>query len=120
MKGLTVFLNDFFKNQGHYVFGSLLVAKIGGFLGNIFIIRILPESDFGMVSIVASVFFICLSFSGAGSQQILLRFGSVTQDFSEKKALSRYLLKKGFYCQVILSGIFLLISVEFHNVVDVS
>jgi O-antigen/teichoic acid export membrane protein len=115
MKSLTVFLNDFFKNQGHYVFVSLLVAKIGGFLGSIFIIRILPESDFGMVSIVASVFFICSSFSGAGSQQILLRFGSVTQDFSEKKALSKYLLKKGFYYQVILSGIFLLISIFYIN-----
>lgn len=110
MKSLTVFLSDFFKNKGHYVFVSLLVAKICGFLGSLFIIRILPESEFGTVSIVASIFFIFLSFSGFGSQQILLRYGSITQSYSEKKALSNYLLKQGFIYQLFLSGLFLSVS----------
>lgn len=115
MKSLTIFITDFFKNKGHYIFMSLFIAKICGFLGSLFIIRILPESEFGTVSIVASIFIIFLSFSGFGSQQSLLRFGSVSQDLNEKKALAKYLLKKGFYYQFILSSIFLLISVFYIN-----
>jgi O-antigen/teichoic acid export membrane protein len=118
MKSLIIFLNDFFKNKGHHVFVSLLVAKICGFLGSLFIIRILPENEFGTLSIVASVFFVFLSFSGLGSQQILLRYGSVTQDLEEKKALSKYLLQKGFLYQVFLSLIFLCISLFYINTYD--
>lgn len=110
MKSLIIFLSDFFKNKGHYVFVSLLVAKICGFVGSLFIIRILPENEFGIVSIVASIFFVFLSFSGLGSQQILLRYGSVTQDLAEKEALSTYLLRKGFIYQLILSSVFLCVS----------
>ncbi len=115
MKDLQIFLLDFFKNKGHHIFFSLLTAKICGFVGSLSIIRILPESEFGTVSIVASVFFIFSSFNGSGSDQSLLRYGSIAQDFSEKQALSKYLLKQGFIYQILLSGIFLLISVFYIN-----
>lgn len=110
MKSLYQFIKDFFNNKGHHVFLSLLISKVCGFLGSLFIIRILPEKEFGTVSIVASIFFIFLSISGFGSQQILLRYGSISQDIDEKRTLSKYLLKKGFIYQLLLSFIFLLIS----------
>ena len=115
MRSLRIFITDFLKNKGHHVFLSLLIAKICGFLGSLFIIRILPETEFGQVSIVASVFFIFLSFGGFGSYQSLLRYGSVTQSFAEKLALSKYLLKKGIINQVFLSFAFLLVSVFYVN-----
>ena len=115
MNSLYIFVSDFFKNKGHHVFLSLLIAKICGFVGSISIIRILPESEFGTVSIVASVFFIFLSFNGFGSNQSLLRYGSMLQDISEKKALSTYLLKKGFFYQLLISGLFLFVSIFFIN-----
>ena len=108
-------MSDFFKNKGHHVFISLLIAKICGFLGSLFIIKILPESEFGIISIVASVFFIFISFNGFGSNQILLRYGSIVHNDTEKKNLSKYLLKQGFVHQVIISLIFLLISVFYIN-----
>lgn len=110
MKSLQKFLQNFFKNKGQHVFLSLLIAKICAFLGSLFIIRILPESEFGTMSIVASVFAIFAPFSGFGSQQSLLRFGSLGDDIAEKKALSKYLFFKGFGFQVLLSVIFLLVS----------
>ena len=110
MKSLCIFLDDFFKNKGQHVFLSLLVAKICAFLGSLFIIRILPENQFGIISIVASVFAIFAPFSGFGSQQSLLRYGAISQEVGEKKVLSQYLLRKGFFYQLVLSFIFLIIS----------
>ncbi|MEC5157364.1 oligosaccharide flippase family protein [Chryseobacterium sp. MP_3.2] len=110
MKSLRIFIAEFFNNKGQHVFLSLLIAKICAFLGALFVIRLLPESEFGTISIVASVFAIFAPFSGFGSQQSLLRFGSVSEGLQEKKALSKYLLLKGFTYQLLLSIIFLLIS----------
>ena len=107
MKSLQSFISDFFKNKGQHVFLSLFIAKVCAFLGSLFIIRILPESEFGTITIVASVFAIFMPFSGFGSQQSLLRFGSMSDDLSEKKALSKYLLKQGFLYQILLSVLFL-------------
>ena len=110
MGNLSDFLRNFLKNKGHFVFGSLLVAKICGFVGSLIIIRLLSENDFGLISIVASLSAVFLAFSGFGSQQILLRYGSIAKNSKEKKALSAYLLKQGFYYQMALSFIFLLCS----------
>jgi O-antigen/teichoic acid export membrane protein len=93
---LSDFLRNFLKNKGHFVFGSLLIAKICGFIGSVVIIRLLPEKDFGLISIVASLFAVFFAFSGFGSQQILLRYGSIVKTEEEKNKLSSYLLKQGF------------------------
>ncbi|ROI08030.1 hypothetical protein EGI11_10250 [Chryseobacterium sp. H3056] len=96
METLQLFISDFFKNKGQHVFLSLLVAKICAFAGSLFIIKLLPESEFGMISIVASVFAIFLPFSGFGSQQSLLRYGALQENDLDKKQLSAFLLKEGF------------------------
>ena len=115
MANLQEFLQHFFRNKGQHVFLSLLVAKICAFLGSLFIIRILPESEFGTVSIVASVFAIFAPFSGFGSQQSLLRFGSLTDENDKKRSLSRYLFIKGFGFQVLLTAVFFLVSLFYVN-----
>lgn len=111
MKSLSEFLRNFFQNKGQHVFLSLLIAKICAFLGSLFIIRILPESDFGTISIVASVFAIFTPFSGFGSHQSLLRFGSLNDNVSEKRSLSNFLMVKGLGYQILLSVLFLLVSI---------
>lgn len=110
MKSLRNFIIDFIKNKGQHVFLSLLIAKICAFAGSLFIIRILPENQFGTISIVASLFAMFLPFSGFGSQQSLLRFGSISNTISEKRNLSRYLFKQGLVHQILLSIIFMVIS----------
>lgn len=112
---MRTFIGDFFKNKGQHVFISLFVGKICAFLGSLFIIRILQENEFGTISIVASVFAIFMPFSGFGSQQSLLRFGSISDDLIEKKTLSNYLLRQGFSYQLLLSSLFLLISLFYVN-----
>ena len=110
MESLQLFISDFFKNKGQHVFLSLLVAKICAFAGSLFIIKLLPENEFGMISIVASVFAIFLPFSGFGSQQSLLRYGALQENDVDKKQLSAFLLKEGFYKQLILTFVFLVVG----------
>ncbi len=110
MKSLKDFLHNFFKNKGQFVFVSLLISKITAFLSSLIIIRLLPENEFGILSIVATVFAVIIPFSGFGSQQSLLRYGSMSENLREKRELSEYLLYKGFGYQVLLSIIFLSVS----------
>lgn len=109
MNSLRDFLSGFMKNKGHHVFLSFLIAKICGFLSSIVIIRLLSETDFGVLSVVMAVFAIFLPFSGLGSNQILLRYGSISEN-DDKQKLSAYLFFKGFFYEVLLIIIFLAFS----------
>lgn len=111
MKSLQEFLQNFLNRKGQYVFFSLLIAKVCAFLGALFLIRILPENEFGTISIVASVFAVFAPFTGFGSPQILLRFGSISNEDAEKKALAKYLFFQGFIYQVLLGILFLVVSI---------
>ena len=109
MGGLKEFLSRFFSNKGHHVFFSFLIAKICGFLGSLVIIRLLPENEYGILTIVMSVCAIFLPFSGFGSNQILLRYGSISEK-ENKQNLSSYLFFKGIFNEIILIVIFVGIS----------
>ncbi|MBS1572695.1 MAG: oligosaccharide flippase family protein, partial [Bacteroidetes bacterium] len=115
MKNLIDFLKNFLKNEGHFVFVSLMIAKICAFLGSILIIKLLPVSEFGVISIVGSVFAIFAPFNGFGNPQSLLRFGAVLSDNNSKVELANFLFRKGFFSQIILSILFLLCSVFYYQ-----
>lgn len=106
MKSLQEFLQNFFKNKGQYVFFSLLIAKICGLISSIAVVRMLPQSDFGMMTIVASVFAVFATFSGLGSSQGFLRFGAIAEQSEEKEKLHQHFFLQGFLYQLILSVLF--------------
>jgi len=122
MGGLKEFLSRFFSNKGHHVFFSFLIAKICGFLGSLVIIRLLPENEYGILSIVISVCAIFLPFSGFGSNQILLRYGSISEK-ENKQNLSSYLFFKGIFNEIILIVIFVGISLfyapKYENIITI-
>ncbi|ANF50919.1 hypothetical protein A0O34_10490 [Chryseobacterium glaciei] len=115
MKSLKDFLRSFFNNSGHYVFLSFLIAKICGFIGSLLIIRLLPENEFGVLSIVLSVLTIFLPFTGFGSGQSLMRFGSISSDENEKLKISSYFFFKGILFEIILIILFLGASIFYFN-----
>lgn len=115
MKSLQAFLKNFLRNQGQYVLVSLLIGKICAFLSSLFIIKLLPEPDFGKMSIVVAIFTVFSSCSGLGSHQSLLRFGAITENEVLRKKLSVYLLRQGFLYQLILTAVFLISSVFYVN-----
>ena len=115
MKSLQEFLQNFFKNKGQYVFFSLLIAKICGLISSIAVVRMLPQSDFGMMTIVASVFAVFATFSGFGSSQGFLRFGAIAEQSEEKEKLHQHFFLQGFLYQLILSVLFILSSIFFRS-----
>ncbi|WP_336963632.1 oligosaccharide flippase family protein [Chryseobacterium contaminans] len=120
MKSLKIFLRNFFSNSGHYVFLSFLIAKISSFLGSLLIIRLLPENEFGVLSIVLSVLTIFTPFTGFGSSQSLMRFGSISYDKEEKLKISSYFFFKGMLFELILIILFLFASVFYiHKYEDI-
>ena len=110
MKSLQEFLQNFFKNKGQDVFLSLLIAKICGLISSIAVVRMLPQSDFGMMTIVASVFAVFATFSGLGSSQGFLRFGAIAEQAEEKEKLHQHFFLQGFLYQLILSVLFIFSS----------
>lgn len=115
MKSLRDFFRSFLSNSGHHVFMSFFIAKICGFAGSLLMIRLLPESEFGILSIVLSVYSIFLPFTGFGSGQSLIRFGSLSSDKKEKQRISSYFFFKGMLFEVILMIGFLATSLFFFN-----
>ncbi|WP_165852182.1 oligosaccharide flippase family protein [Chryseobacterium pennae] len=115
MKSLQDFLRNFFSNSGHHVFFSFLIAKVCSFLGSLLIIKLLPESEFGVLSIVLSVVTIFTPFTGFGSSQSLMRFGSISLDKDEKLKISSYFFFKGILFELILIILFLSVSVFYFN-----
>lgn len=115
MKSLKDFLRGFVNNSGHYVFLSFLIAKICGFIGSLLIIRLLPENEFGVLSIVLSVLTIFTPFTGFGSGQSLMRFGSMSSDEDEKQKISSYFFFKGIFFEMILVIGFLGVSLFYFN-----
>lgn len=115
MKSLKDFLRSFLNNSGHYVFLSFLIVKICGFIGSLLIIRLLPENELGVLSIVLSVLTIFLPFTGFGSGQSLMRFGSISSDENEKLKISSYFFFKGILFEIILIILFLGASIFYFN-----
>ncbi len=110
MRNFKDFIKAFFTNKGQHVFLSLLIAKVCSFLGSLFVIRILTEQEFGTLSIVASIFAVFAPFSGLGSYQSLLRFGSIAENPEDRLAVSQYLFRQGFFYHLIVCFLFLLCS----------
>lgn len=120
MKNLKDFLRTFIQNSGHFVFVSLLLAKITAFLTSLLIIRWLPVQDFGALTTVFSLFSVFAPFSGLGSSQALLRFGSLENKQKDKEILGNYLFQKGFVYQVVLSFLFFGVSLYYGYVQEFS
>ena len=110
MKSLKEFLHQFLNNKGHHVFVSLLISKICAFLTSIFIIQIFPASQFGKITLVISILALFTPFNGFGSTQSLLRFGSLEDNIKDKDELSSYLFAQGFFYQLIISVLFLIVG----------
>lgn len=110
MNSLRHFLRNFINNKGQYVFTAMLVKKICAFIGAWLIIRLLSESDFGKISIVAAVFNVVAAGSGMGLPQSLLHFGAGKKE-KDKRVLARTLLWEGFRMQLVLTVLFLLVAI---------
>ena len=77
MNNLLLFFKEFYKNKGLLVFLSLFVEKLTGFLQVVFIARMISEEDYGLITLIASVFGVFVTLNGLGTTQGLLRYGAL-------------------------------------------
>lgn len=110
MNSFILFIRNFFKNNGHFVFGATLLGKITGFISSLLIVHFLSPEDFGWISIVNSLSLIFISLNGLGSHQILLRYGSVFASNERKDQISSFVFKQGFYYEICIAFLFLATS----------
>ena len=115
MKSVTEWLRQFFSNKGHHVFLAFLIAKICGFIGAFAIIHFLPQKEYGVLTLVMSLLTVFVPFTGFGSSQSLLRFGPIESD---KNGLSSYYFFRGFWLELILVAIFLVLSLFYVSKYD--
>ena len=107
MKDLVKFIQSFLQNNGFYVFLSFVIEKLVMLINIIFIVKMIPQDEFGRITLIASVLAFMSPWSGFGSLQVLMKFGSSEKDDEVRQNLSRILLRNGIIYQFFLCLFFL-------------
>lgn len=110
MKDLIKFIQSFLQNNGFYVFLSFLIEKLVMLINIIFIVKMIPQDEFGRITLIASIVAFMSPWSGFGSLQVLMKFGAGENDEQIKQDLSRKLLRNGMVYQFLLSLIFIAVA----------
>ena len=113
IKSLSSFLLEFQKNKGGYIAISQVVSKLAMVSNSFFIVRILTKEEFGSVTLALSILSFLMPFINMGSQNALLRYGSLVSDNKEKDILSSYNFKVGNKLNSITIFLFLIICLLF-------
>lgn len=106
MKDLILFFKQFFQNKGLLIFSSIFISKFVMLVYTIFIVKMISESEFGKITLIAAVFGFFVPLNGFGSTQILMKFGSQSSDSITKENLGQYLFRKGLMNQLLLCVLF--------------
>lgn len=93
-------LRSFLNNSGAWVSLSMVMSKVLAFLMAIFLVRILPADEFGILTVALNFIGFFIPALGFGSGHGMIRFGSLSADNQEIKT---YSLKAGFINQVLIS-----------------
>lgn len=110
MRNLKLFLKDFFQNKGFLVFLSILIEKVVGLLNTIFVVRMISEEDYGLITIIASLFGVFITLNGFGAIQGLLRYGALEKDENNRNQLSNYIFKQGLKRHLLLIVLFFILA----------
>lgn len=110
MKDLVQFINQFLHNKGLFVFLSILVEKIVGLVNTIFVVRLISQEDYGLITLIAALFGVFITFNGLGSVQGLLRYGALAKDVDAKQKLSQYIFKHGLRRHLVLLLVFIIVA----------
>jgi O-antigen/teichoic acid export membrane protein len=110
MKDFVKFIQSFLKNDGLYVFSSLLVEKLVMLINTIFIVKMIPQDEFGRITLITSILAFMSPWSGFGSLQVLMKFGAGETNEEKRSQLSQKLFRYGIFYQAILCVLFIIIA----------
>lgn len=95
-------VSSFFQNSGIWVSLSSVLSKVLAFLMTLFLVRFLPPSEFGILTIALNFIGFFIPAIGLGATHGLLRFGAQKKGV-EKENLIAYSLQKGIKNQLLLN-----------------
>ncbi len=104
------FVSGFFQRKGHDIFLASLVDKAVRLLLVVWVTRVIPKSEVGLVVYAQTALAFIIPFLGFGIQQGLIRFGALSDSQSEKKALFKISLRKGLVFSALMMGLFIAAS----------
>lgn len=110
MKDLIKFIQSFLQNNGFYVLLSFVVEKLVMLINTIFIVKMIPQDEFGRITLIASIIGFVTPWNGLGSLQVLMKFGAGEENEQTRKDLSRKLFRNGVINQLILCSLFIVIA----------
>lgn len=111
MNNIIQFIKDFNSNKGGYVFLSFVIEKLIGLFNAIYLVRLISKEDFGLITLISSLFAVTITLNGFGAIQALLRYGSIADGENNKNNLTQYLFRNGIKKHILLTICFLLIAV---------
>lgn len=99
-------------NAGFFnVFGATVVNSVVSFIYGIFIVRIMTQNDYGIFAYIQNITNFGVLFCSIGVNLGLLQFCSEKIDIGLKYAYSRFALKWGSICSIIMIGIMMLYTI---------
>lgn len=110
MNNILQFVKNFNANKGGFVFASFVIEKLIGLFNTIYLVRLIAKEDFGLITLISSLFAIAITLNGLGSVQGLLRYGSMEESEEEKNKLAQYIFKTGLKKHILLTIGFTIIA----------
>ncbi len=110
MESLLRFLKEFYHNKGLLVFLSILTEKLFGLINTIFVVRLISQDDYGLITLIASLFGVFITLNGFGSVQGLLRYGTLQKESEAKHQLAQYIFISGLKRHFILLIVFIIVA----------
>jgi len=111
MGALKQYIQSFVKRGGILIALSTFLSKFSTAILSIVVVRILTQEQYSDVAYLLSFYAILIVFAGLGGNYSLMRYGSISNSYLEKKNLYYFALKKGVIATFFIS---LLCSVFFY------
>ncbi len=108
MKGLKNYLSDFIDRAGGFIFFSTVISRLLSFLASWVALQLIPNKELGIVLFSWNIITFLTPLVGLGLHQSYIRYGAMTVSEKEKKALLKYVIKKG---SLVSLGITFVVSI---------
>ena len=104
-----------FINEGFFhIFGSSVIAKLGGIVSSIVVVRGLPKAEYGHYVDAENLYAYIAIFIGFGISNSIIQYCSENVSDAKRNAIYRFSLKIGFWGNFILCPLILIFSVIKH------
>ena len=102
---IGLFIQEFLKRKGAYVFSSVVISKFLSLLLSVIILRILSKEDYGNLIYAYTVISFIMPFMGMGVFQSFIKHAPIQDFLYQRKQLFKYTFFGGIIASIILIGI---------------